>query len=77
MFECKGQPGSQVQYLAKQLGHEGIRANCISAGPIKPCAATGIADFNKLLSYKEKHAPLKRNVVMEEVCNNVAAFLCM
>ena len=64
-----------VRYLAMQLGREGIRVNGISAGPIKTLAAAGIADFGKLLSYNEKHAPLKRNVTIEEV-GNAAAFLC-
>jgi enoyl-[acyl-carrier protein] reductase I len=66
---------ASVRYLAMQLGRQGICANGISAGPIKTLAASGIADFNKLLSYNEKHAPLKRNVTVEEV-GNVAAFLC-
>jgi len=64
-----------VRYLAMQLGRKGIRVNGISAGPIKTLAAAGIADFGKLLSYNEKHAPLKRNVTIEEV-GNAAAFLC-
>ena len=66
---------SSVRYLAMSLGRKGIRVNGISAGPIKTLAAAGIADFNKLLAYNEKHAPLKRNVTTEEV-GNVAAFLC-
>jgi enoyl-[acyl-carrier protein] reductase I len=66
---------ASVRYLAMQLGQKGIRANGISAGPIKTLAAAGIADFGKLLSYNEKHAPLKRNVTIEEV-GNAAAFLC-
>jgi enoyl-[acyl-carrier protein] reductase I len=64
-----------VRYLAMQLGRQGIRVNGISAGPIKTVAASGIGDFNKLLSYNEKHAPLKRNVTVEEV-GNAAAFMC-
>ncbi|MBI3222221.1 MAG: enoyl-ACP reductase FabI [Nitrosomonadales bacterium] len=64
-----------VRYLAMQLGGKGIRVNGISAGPIKTLAAAGIADFNKLLGYNEKHAPLKRNVTIDEV-GNAAAFLC-
>lgn len=64
-----------VRYLAMQLGRQGIRVNGISAGPIKTLAASGIGDFNKLLAYNEKHAPLKRNVTIEEV-GNAAAFLC-
>jgi len=66
---------ASVRYLAMQLGRKGIRANAISAGPIKTLAASGIGEFNKLLRYNEKHAPLKRNVSTEEV-GNVAAFLC-
>ena len=51
-----------------------IRANGISAGPIKTLAASGIKDFGKLLKYMEDVAPLRRNVTIEEV-GNVAAFL--
>ncbi len=66
---------ASVRYLAMNLGNRGIRVNGISAGPIKTLAAAGIGDFNKLLSYNEKHAPLKRNVTTDEV-GNAAAFLC-
>jgi enoyl-[acyl-carrier protein] reductase I len=64
-----------VRYLAMHLGRQGIRVNGISAGPIKTLAASGIGDFNKLLNYNAKNAPLKRNVTIEEV-GNAAAFLC-
>lgn len=63
-----------VRYLAGALGPKGIRANGISAGPIKTLAASGIKDFGKLLKYMEDVAPLRRNVTIEEV-GNVAAFL--
>ncbi|MDD5181517.1 MAG: enoyl-ACP reductase FabI [Gallionellaceae bacterium] len=66
---------SSVRYLAMSLGGRGIRVNGISAGPLKTLAAAGIADFNKLLNHNERHAPLKRNVTIEEV-GNAAAFLC-
>ncbi len=66
---------ASVRYLALNLGSRGIRVNGLSAGPIKTLAAAGIADFNKLLNHNEKHAPLKRNVTIEEV-GNTAAFLC-
>jgi enoyl-[acyl-carrier protein] reductase I len=63
-----------VRYMAACLGPEGIRANGISAGPIKTLAASGIGSFGKLLSYNSHHAPLRRNVTVEEV-GNAAAFL--
>ncbi|HNQ03666.1 MAG TPA: SDR family oxidoreductase [Thiobacillaceae bacterium] len=63
-----------VYYMAASLGPKGIRVNGISAGPIKTLAAAGISDFNKLLAWGEQHAPLRRNVTIEEV-GNAAAFL--
>lgn len=75
MGMAKASLEASVRYLAMELGRKGIRANGISAGPIKTLAAAGIGDFGKLLSYNAKHAPLKRNVTVEEV-GNVAAFLC-
>jgi len=39
------------------------------------CDVANDADIGKLLGYNEKHAPLKRNVTVEEV-GNAAAFLC-
>ncbi|TEA79031.1 enoyl-ACP reductase FabI [Allopusillimonas ginsengisoli] len=65
---------ASVRYLASALGPLGIRANGISAGPIKTLAASGIKDFSTILKYVESHAPLRRNVTIEDV-GNVAAFL--
>jgi enoyl-[acyl-carrier protein] reductase I len=63
-----------TRYLAFCLGPQGIRANALSAGPIKTLAASGIGSFGKLLAYNAHHAPLRRNVTIEEV-GNAAAFL--
>jgi enoyl-[acyl-carrier protein] reductase I len=63
-----------TRYLAFCLGPQGIRANAISAGPIKTLAASGIGNFGKLLAYNAHHAPIRRNVTTEEV-GNAAAFL--
>jgi enoyl-[acyl-carrier protein] reductase I len=65
---------ASVRYLAASLGPQGIRANAVSAGPIKTLAASGIGNFGKLLAYNERNAPLRRNVTIQEV-GNVAAFL--
>jgi enoyl-[acyl-carrier protein] reductase I len=64
---------ANVRYLAAALGPEGTRVNAISAGPIKTLAAAGIGGFSKILHFVEKHAPLRRNVTIDEV-GNVAAF---
>jgi enoyl-[acyl-carrier protein] reductase I len=65
---------ASVRYLAESLGQKGIRANGISAGPIKTLAASGIKDFGKLLGFAASHAPLRRNVTIDEV-GNTAAFM--
>ena len=65
---------ANVRYLAACLGPEGLRANGISAGPIKTLAAAGIGNFGKLLSRFEARAPLHRGITIDEV-GNVAAFL--
>jgi enoyl-[acyl-carrier protein] reductase I len=63
-----------VRYMAQSLGAQGIRVNAISAGPIKTLAASGIKDFGKILQMVADHAPLKRNVTIEDV-GNAAGFL--
>jgi len=66
---------ANVRYMSHSLGTKGIRVNAISAGPIKTLAASGIANFDKMYDFNERHSALKRNVTTEEV-GNVAAFLC-
>lgn len=65
---------ASVRYLAASLGPKGIRANGISAGPIRTLAAAGIKDFGKILDFVAQTAPLRRNVTIDDV-GNVAAFL--
>ncbi len=65
---------ASVRYLAASLGPRAIRVNGISAGPIRTLAAAGIKDFGKILDLVETHAPLRRNVSIDDV-GNVAAFL--
>jgi enoyl-[acyl-carrier protein] reductase I len=65
---------ASVRYLATALGPLGIRANGISAGPIKTLAASGIKDFSSILKFVESNAPLRRNVSIDDV-GNVAAFM--
>ena len=65
---------ASVRYLAANLGPKGIRVNAISAGPIRTLAASGIAGFGKMLKHVEEHAPLRRNVTIDDV-GNAAVFL--
>jgi enoyl-[acyl-carrier protein] reductase I len=65
---------ASVRYLAASLGPRGIRVNGISAGPIRTLASAGIKDFGKILDVVAQHAPLRRNVSIDDV-GNTAAFL--
>ena len=58
---------ASVQYLAEDLGRDGIRVNAISAGPIKTLAASGIGDFRYIMKWNEYNSPLRRNVTQDEV----------
>ncbi len=58
---------ASTRYLAYDLGEQKIRVNCISAGPMNTLAARGISGFRKMLDQYEAHAPLKRNVLPEEL----------
>ena len=63
-----------VRYLASDLGPANIRANAISAGPIKTLAASGIGGFTKILQHYRDRAPLGRTVDTSEVAD-AATFL--
>ena len=58
---------TSVQYIAEDLGKDGIRVNAISAGPIKTLAASGIGDFRYIMKWNELNSPLRRNVTQDEV----------
>lgn len=75
MGPAKASLEANMRFIAADLGAEGVRANAISAGPIKTLAAAGIKGFRSMLSHAADQAPLKRNVTTEDV-GNTAAFLC-
>ncbi len=58
---------ASTRYLAYDLGPKKIRVNCISAGPVNTLAARGISGFQEMFKHYEAHAPLKRNVLPEEL----------
>jgi len=58
---------ASTRYLAYDLGPKKIRVNCISAGPVNTLAARGISGFQEMLKHYEARAPLKRNVLPEEL----------
>src|ERR1700760_896794 len=58
---------ASTRYLASDLGPKAIRVNCISAGPVNTLAARGISGFTEMLRHYEQKAPLKRNVMPDEL----------
>ena len=67
MGVAKASLEASTRYLAYDLGPKKIRVNCISAGPVNTLAARGIAGFTDILKHYEAHAPLKRNVLPDEL----------
>ncbi len=58
---------ASVRYLAADIGDKGIRVNAISAGPMRTLAGSAIGDARFVFGWNRDHAPLKRNVLLEEV----------
>ena len=64
---CKAALESAVEYLASELGPQGIRVNALSAGPLKTLASSAVGDFSKMLQLYETFSPMRRNITPEEV----------
>lgn len=61
MGVAKASLEASTRYLAYDLGENGVRVNCISAGPVQTLAARGISGFTSMLKHYEEHAPLGRS----------------
>jgi enoyl-[acyl-carrier protein] reductase I len=55
------------RYLAYELGGQGIRVHAISPGPLKTRAASGLKDFDVLLTQAAQRAPLGELVDIMDV----------
>ncbi len=64
-----------TRYLADDLGPDGIRVNCVSAGPIKTLAASGIKGLRTMLAANAEFTPLKRNIEQDDVAR-ACLYLC-
>jgi enoyl-[acyl-carrier protein] reductase I len=60
---------ASVRYLAADLGPDGIRVNCISAGPMRTLAGSAIGDARLMFRWNKMNAPMKRNIELEHVGN--------
>jgi len=58
---------ASVRYLAVDFGHQNIRVNAISAGPIRTLAGAGITAARYMFAFQQKYSPLGRGVTLEEL----------
>jgi enoyl-[acyl-carrier protein] reductase I len=58
---------ASVRYLAADFGPHDIRVNAISAGPVRTLAGAGIGDARVMFSFQTAHAPLRRNVSLDDI----------
>lgn len=64
---CKSALESSVEYMASEVGQEGLRVNALSAGPLKTLAASAVGEFSKMQLLYETFSPLRRNITHDEV----------
>jgi len=58
---------ASVRYLAADLGHDGIRVNAISAGPMRTLAGSAVGDARTVFKWNRAHSPLKKSVELDHV----------
>ena len=66
---------ASVRYLAVDFGHQKIRVNAISAGPIRTLAGAGIGDARYMFAFQQKYSPLGRGVTLDEL-GGAGLYLC-
>ena len=58
---------ASVRYIAVDLGPQQIRANAISAGPMRTISGSAVGDARYVYSWTRDHAPLQRAITQEDV----------
>jgi enoyl-[acyl-carrier protein] reductase I len=66
---------ASTRYLAEDLGPQGIRVNCVSAGPIRTLSSSAIPGLKNMLDSASRFAPLRRNITGEEIARSTLYFL--
>ena len=64
-----------TRYLARDLGPKGIRANTVSAGPLKTMAGKGIPGFEAIADVWSRRAPLGWDITDPTPVGRAIAFL--
>jgi enoyl-[acyl-carrier protein] reductase I len=58
---------ASVRYLAADLGHDGIRVNAISAGPMRTLAGSAVGDARVMFKWNRALSPLRKNIDLDQV----------
>jgi enoyl-[acyl-carrier protein] reductase I len=58
---------ASARYLAAGMGPNGVRVNCISAGPVRTLSSGAIPGFRSMLKVTEQVAPLRKNIDQGDV----------
>ena len=58
---------ASVKYLAVDLGHENIRVNGLSAGPMRTLAGSAVGGARQVYKWNENYSPLRRNTQLGDV----------
>jgi len=64
-----------MRYLAYDLGPQGVRVNCVSAGPIRTLSSSAIPGLKSMLDGALKHSPLRRNITSEDISRSTLYLL--
>jgi len=58
---------ASVKYLAVDLGHENIRVNALSAGPMRTLAGSAVGGARQVYKWNEDYSPLRQNTQLGDV----------
>ena len=74
MGTAKAALENEVRQLSWDLGHQGIRINAVSAGPVDTLSSRVISGYRDMKRAHADRSPMGRNITHEEVANT-ALFL--
>lgn len=75
MGVCKAALESVTRYVARDVGRDGVRVNCVAAGPLKTMAAKGIPGFDRYIDTWHRRAPLGWDVTDPNPVADAVLFL--
>lgn len=66
---------SVARYLARDVGRQGVRVNCVAAGPVRTVAAKGIPGFDRFIDVWHRRAPAGWDVTDPSPVADACVFL--